>query len=286
MVVISSKEGQFANRVLHTAHVLSFCKSHNVRLVHPFFKEYLDYFPRLKSERLVLFTHRFRVINFFSKLFLLLVRVLLKLKIYNLGFLEILFYERYEQGAPVFNLSDHQVIRKAKRKILVLYGWLFRAENDFSIQESYIRKVFLVRESENNVAENLIDEIRHEYSVLVGVHVRRGDYKWFENGRWYYEDEVYEEKMMYLKNDLHKKVGFIICSNEEVKIKLGEEIGVFQFKKSFIIDFLLLAKSDYIIGPPSTFSTFASFYGNVPIQFIDTKDKCLTLPSFRVAPFI
>ena len=142
MVVIASKEGQFANRVLHTAHVLSFCKSHNVRLVHPFFKEFLEYFPHLKSERLVLFTHKFRIINFFSKLFLLLVRVLLKMKIYNLGFLEILFYERYEQEAPVFNLSDQQIIRKSKKKILVLYGWLFRAENDFSIQESIASSIY------------------------------------------------------------------------------------------------------------------------------------------------
>ena len=113
--------------------------------------------------------------------------------------------------------------------------------------------MFLIRESDNSIAEGLVDKIRHDYSVVVGVHIRRGDYKWFENGRWYYEDGVYQEKMMCLKNDLHKKVGFIICSNEEVRIKRGKEIGVFEFKKSFIIDFLLLAKSDYIIGPPSTF---------------------------------
>ena len=42
-----------------------------------------------------------------------------------------------------------------------------------------------------------------------------------------------------------------------------------------------LSKSNWIIGPPSTFSQFASFWNNTPIKFILKKDdyQRLTLPN-------
>jgi hypothetical protein len=39
----------------------------------------------------------------------------------------------------------------------------------------------------------------------------------------------------------------------------------------FIEDLYALASCDYIIGPPSTFSQWASFYGNVPRYMVNYK---------------
>jgi hypothetical protein len=41
-----------------------------------------------------------------------------------------------------------------------------------------------------------------------------------------------------------------------------------------------LASCDYIVGPPSTFSLWASFYGQVPLCFLQKPDEFLALANF------
>jgi hypothetical protein len=41
-----------------------------------------------------------------------------------------------------------------------------------------------------------------------------------------------------------------------------------------------LASCDYIVGPPSTFSLWASFYGQVPLCFLQKPDEPLALANF------
>lgn len=289
MIIIGSKEGQFANRVLHFAHILSFCKANNITLYHPFFREYSPYFPNLHAESLVCFPSG----NIFSrwcwKLLIFFVRVLLKFKIYNLGFFEIIYYDRYDQEAPVFNLSEEKIKKKAKKKILVFYGWLFRDRENFDRLEPYIKKMFSVKEIYNAQASRLLDEVKKDCSTVVGVHIRRGDYKRFENGRWYFEDEVYLEKMQVINAQLQQtngKTAFLLCSNEQLELQKFCDLQVYNFQDDFIIDFLLLAKSDYIIGPPSTFSALASFYGNKPLQFIPDKEHQPDITQFAVCQLL
>ena len=43
-----------------------------------------------------------------------------------------------------------------------------------------------------------------------------------------------------------------------------------------------LAECDYIVGPPSTFSTWASFYGNVPIYRITDPSAEFSIADFKV----
>ncbi|MCS6783545.1 MAG: hypothetical protein NZ482_10320, partial [Gloeomargarita sp. SKYG98] len=55
-----------------------------------------------------------------------------------------------------------------------------------------------------------------------------------------------------------------------------------------IEDLYGLAECDYLIATPSTYSGWASFYGQVPIYFLPSKDgvqdaiSCLTLAQFEI----
>ena len=51
--------------------------------------------------------------------------------------------------------------------------------------------------------------------------------------------------------------------------------------RHFITDLYCMASCDGIIGPPSTFSQWASFYGKVPLSFIFTKDDVIQLREYK-----
>jgi len=52
--------------------------------------------------------------------------------------------------------------------------------------------------------------------------------------------------------------------------------------EDLITDMYSLAKADYIIGPPSTFTMWASFYGSVPLLVIDNRKENILLSDFKI----
>jgi hypothetical protein len=69
-----------------------------------------------------------------------------------------------------------------------------------------------------------------------------------------------------------KRVGFLICSNAKLR---GSDFA--RFNHTFGSDHLIedmysFAKCDLILGPPSTYTMWAAFYGNVPLYMIEDID--------------
>lgn len=112
--------------------------------------------------------------------------------------------------------------------------------------------------------------------------MRRGDYSTWHDGRYYYSLDQYADCCKTLmKHFKDKKVVFFLSSNE--KLELGNSWGNIP---NFILscstpihDLYALSKCNYIIGPPSTFSSWASFMGNVPLAYI--YDPSSFTPVFR-----
>jgi hypothetical protein len=116
----------------------------------------------------------------------------------------------------------------------------------------------------------------------VGVHIRKGDYANFKNGIYFFTNETYLEKMKTIV-DLFKdkKVGFLLCSNEAVDLSAFQGLTTFNSSGQFIEDIYSLAQCDCIIGPPSTFSKWACFYGQVPLCSF-TKDQQIQPDDFTL----
>lgn len=119
------------------------------------------------------------------------------------------------------------------------------------------------------------------YDIKVGVHIRRGDYRGWNNGKYYYDDEVYNDKIEQFANLFkNKKILFILFSNEKVTLKPKQDYII--SKCSWHEDHYLLSLCDYIIGAPSTFTIWASFIGNVPLMHIYDKNDKVDFDSFNV----
>jgi hypothetical protein len=147
-----------------------------------------------------------------------------------------------------------------------------------------LQKIFRPKEEIMLKAENMIAELKQVSDLVVGVHIRRGDYATWNNGRFFYELEDYHQFMLRIQN-LYKDrdVSFFISSNEDFSLSIFEGCKCRRFEKEpscAILDLYTLSVCDCIIGPISSYSRWASFIGEVPLCFLESKDQQFTKNSF------
>lgn len=166
-------------------------------------------------------------------------------------------------------------------------GWNTMNESHYLSQtKKELQQVFRPKKSITDKAKTLMKQIRLNADVVIGVHIRQGDYKTWKNGRYYYSVEefhLFMAKLLKLFPD--KKVSFFISSNESFSTDLFTGCDCYRFKQEpsgDILDLYTLSLCDRIIGPWSTYSRWASFIGEVPLCFIKEKDQLFKDENFLI----
>ncbi len=289
MVIISSKEGQLANRIWHASSFMVNAQEHGYRALHPFFDDYYSFFSEsLKNSKNPVWFLGKRtntLVTLFQKFFTLGIKTFLKLGITKLPFFEIVRFEGYEFNIEPFNLNDKKFVKKAKSKLTFARGWLFRDQENLKKHRQLLLDVWKPNKYYLANVEQYFKKYKNETQILIGVHLRGGDYKNFEGGKWYYTPKQYYEKIKEvaaLGIFSNKKIAFVICTNEKnISFPDFENVSIFNEERHFIEDLYLLAKCDYIMGPPSTFSIWASFYGGKPLYKINELETKITDENFK-----
>lgn len=155
-----------------------------------------------------------------------------------------------------------------------------------SFLRKYHSEIVQIFEPKKIYKQRVDDKFREkltDFDIVVGVHIRRGDYKDFLNGIYYFDDTTYLKAMEAIKRQLDKdkKIVFLLCSNEVLDQGFYSKLDVFQISEpNSISDLYALSCCNYIIGPPSTYSMWASYYGNVPLKFIKHVEEQVNLEDF------
>lgn len=145
-----------------------------------------------------------------------------------------------------------------------------------------IKKILTPSEHIIQSVEVVFNEKKITHQIICGVHIRYGDYKTFQGGKYYYSAKQYHSKMKEIKNIFpDKNIAFFISSNEKVDLSVFSDCDCFTIPNSNAAkDLYGLSVADYIIGPPSTFSGWASYYGNTALYFIEDIEKKIEKCSF------
>lgn len=170
-------------------------------------------------------------------------------------------------------------------RIGFLQSWPLRKSHVYfpKIKEKLIP---IFRPNENICApiEATMQQYKSEGYFVIGVHIRRGDYRNWEGGKYYYEMSDYADTMRSLTllyKD--KKVAFFISTNEQYEELVFSGLTLCRFNNTTAAhDLYTLSLCDLIIGPLSTFSRWASWYGNVPLAFIEKGQTNLKQCDFSV----
>lgn len=164
-------------------------------------------------------------------------------------------------------------------------GWNTRTDTGYLKQtKQELQHIFRPKDEIMNKAKALIARMRQNADIVVGVHIRRGDYATWNDGRFFYELEDYHQFMLRVKA-LYKdrRVGFFISSNEDFALELFKDCNCHRFGREpsgAILDLYTLSLCDRIIGPFSSYSRWSSFIGEVPLCFLETKEQHFTEDSF------
>lgn len=134
-----------------------------------------------------------------------------------------------------------------------------------------LKEIFQPNRELKEAVANLFTSYRTPDSIVIGIHIRYGDYRTYLNGKYYYELSDYAQFMAKLSEAFTgKTVYFFIASNERIDMTLFSGLNHFVIPNgSATADLIGLSLCDYICGPPSTFSAWASLYNEKPLYFIE-----------------
>ena len=192
-------------------------------------------------------------------------------RIFKMGFVSLDSYE-------TMNDKFQQL---ANYNLVFLSGWFLRVPLEkhrerlkakFALRKKYYSKNRLV---------NHVKTLKEEGFILVGVHIRRGDYRNYEDGKYYYDFTVYMDKVRELRSLLSTdKVKFVLFSNESIPDHLKTQ-DILISQEEWFIDHYLMSNCDYLLGPPSTFTIWASFMGGAKLCLLHDPNRPIIFTDFQ-----
>jgi len=180
-------------------------------------------------------------------------------------------------------LSLSAVERAERAAVLVVVGWRFRDDQAVREHGDLIRAIFRPRPRFRQAVDDSLAPLRDRCDIVIGVHVRRTDYAAFRGGRFFYSDTDYRRVMADLA-ERNGRVGFLLASDAPLDIRAFGGLTVRQAPGHELADLYALAGCDYIVGPPSTYSTWAAFYGPTLLFHIMSPHEHVTFEDFKRVP--
>lgn len=192
---------------------------------------------------------------------------------------------RQTPGQEITAIDGAEVQTKlSSARLVLINGWNFRAPALVKRHAEKIRAYFRPVLELEQASQNAVDRLRRDASIVIGVHVRRGDYATWRGGQCFFEVSRYARWMRELAEQFPGgKLAFLICSDEPRDEREFPGLSVGIGAGSPVADLYALAKCDYIFGPISTFSQWASFYGSKPLFHLNDKNGQLERDRFTVS---
>ena len=274
MIFVHDK-GRLCNNILQYAHLYAWGREHNRKTMSMRFAYKYPYFKICKTPY-----H-----NFFCYV---VAKYAAKLKL-----------------IPVVHFDDENASTTEQEQIMlnkryvVATGWYARWYDLFLKYKSEILELFAFLPEVEEKVKAILSPTHPRTSNLeprkLGLHIRRGDYKTWQNGQFYFTDEEYVRVIKSFINNLpsiHPQpsnlVHIFICGNDPTLNKeyYRKELSSLPVSLTFPDgnpgeDLCLLSHCDYLIGPPSTFTLVASMYHDTPLCWLSDTSRPITAASFH-----
>ena len=195
---------------------------------------------------------------------------------------------------PVVSFNDDSTdadYSKEEQQLLahrhvIAEGWYARWYDLFLKYKAEILGLFAFDEAVKTAPRQLL-AAADSRALRLGLHIRRGDYKTFYDGRFFYSDEQYIRQIRHFLT-LHptEPVHVFICGNdptldEEAFRRALPDTPLTFAKGNPAEDLYLLSECHWLMGAPSTFTLVASMYHDVPLYWIKDAQKNYSSEDFR-----
>lgn len=269
MIIIKDKPGQLCNRLWAFTPFISDALESNHKVIILHFYDYYKYFENLKIYKNIRFVKNVESLTFYNIIFKILNRIPESILL---------------RFGVSYNCRSIGNEINLKNKYIFINSWTQIKPNKL-LKLAEIQKLFLPKIRYKNKVDNFIFDKRKSFDLIIGVHIRRGDYKKYRNGRYFYTDSNYLNFLFQITKEFehNKKIAFLLCSNEKINLEVYRNFSIFQVPNANLIeDLYALSKCDYIMGPQSTYSMWASFYGQKPLLFLKKTNSVVKIKEFSI----
>lgn len=280
MVVITDKAGQLGNQIVRFAHFVAFSEGSGVPVANARFGGYggyAHYFPAFAEDPLCRYPRAPKTKTMRARAGVALAWALGLVapgrRYRSLAVVRLQGPDEFDLGAESFKQLAREV------RVVLARGFLFRDYAAFAAHADTLRRVFAPRTEHLDRARAAVRAAKGDADRVVGVHIRRGDYAEWNDGRFFWSDNEYAQLMAAAAEQWPgETTRFLICSNDTWE--RSELPNSAPGPGHEIEDMYALAYCDAILGPPSTFSAWASFWGRTPLWSVT---ELTAVPSFGVA---
>jgi hypothetical protein len=285
-IVVVQSTGRLGNRLEQFTHLIALARDHGVRIANPAFSLYAEFFEhtgrdllcRYPPQRAAWVTRRAPRLAYY------ILRACAALRL--LRFVPRSTWIDHPWDAGEFDLADPAFLALlATRRFIFLTGtWQHRYWKNLAAHLPAAREHFRLTPALRERVARHFAPIRAAGDIVVGVHLRQGDYAGHLGGAYFWGSAAYARVMHRLAALFPgKRAAFLVCSDAPQSAADFPGLTVFFGPGDFIGDLYALAECDYLVGPAiSSFSAWASLMGEKPRLALRDPDAALHLADFAV----
>ena len=295
-VILSKRNAQLGNRLTMHAHLLAFCLERGCRFLNPTLAEYGDFYAGARGRLLIqkdADLKRNPVPHWQNKMAFLCVRMLYQLTKVS----RLLPWAPIQSAKATRNptgkglLAFLEDLESKGGRIAFVSTWKIRSYELCAKHAQEIRRIFLPIPELRQKPDDRLKRLRTRVDLLLGVHIRHGDYRKHASGNLFFTPEKYRKWMeKFATHFPGQKVGFAICSDAKQRAEdfLGlefvfgpgnDEVSEYGNKRKdpargvIVEDNYMLSQCDYILGTVSTFCSWAAYWGNKPLLQVKSQKE-------------
>lgn len=287
-MILCRKNGQLGNRLMVYAHVLAAARERGWILLNPTFAEYSDDFagPRrhLAGSTSVHAAEGLPVAPWKRSAAYAATRCLYQtckpLRPLSAGRIT---YVRARNSAHVDLAEALTAAETGGTRLLLLQGYHLRHAEWARTHAAWLRAFFRPLARHRAAAEPVVAGLRARAEVVVAIHIRHGDYAQHLAGRFFYSVAQYRVLMRRMVELLApRRVGFLVCSNAVHGTDDFADFIHVRGPGGVYSDLHALSQCDFILGPPSSYSSWAAFSGGTRLLRIEDPQLPFGLQDFTV----
>ena len=261
MLVTPLPYGRMGNRLLLATHFLCHAEKHGGTYVHLAFWPYNRYFEGTRGKLFLRYTSskgpvvdgaakRRQPVSFWFEL------------------------NGLDRGGGDVHMDEEPFLERERRsRVLFCGAWAFRDREAVRDCGDVARRFFRPVARWREPAEACVAAAREGADRLVAVHMRLTDYAKFNGGAWFYAPADYRRWMEQVATLHSGHTRFLVFSDETPPAEAFVGLDWRRGPGHPVSDMTAMSLCDFILGPPSSFSAGASFWGNVPRLKLMSRDQ-------------
>jgi hypothetical protein len=275
MLIIQKRAGQLGNQLFQLAHFAAVARDQRFKVVFPSFEYPLSNWPNINSESFVRVTRsgssKHKIIHRACKALRLLCS-------------SSAWHHCLVETGDIYDLDSTKFREIARKQIVVCEGFAFKGIDSVARNYDWLQSLFTMPPYIAERVSQFEKTNKLTGKTVIGFHVRRGDYRSYRGGEFFYDDACWRKWITQARvvfgGRKGKFVG-VLFSNEDIEQLAASEPDLISGPGDMYEDLLMLQRCHKIIGPPSTYSGWASFISGVPMQVLMSKHDMIKGERFK-----